>query len=431
MKSIVLGCIADDLTGATDLANNLVRAGMRVVLTVDVPGQDDTIDADAVVIALKSRTIPAAEAVEQSLQSCRWLRKQGARQIYFKVCSTFDSTAQGNIGPVIEALMDELDCDFSVVVPAFPDNDRTVFKGHLFVGNVLLSDSGMRNHPLTPMTDAYLVRFLQTQLATYCGRKVGLIDYRSVAQSASAIAQRIDTLRAEAVSIAIADAVSNEDLQRLAAALHSAPLVTASSGLGIGLPEQWGFIPSPKASELPRTSGRRAIISGSCSTATNAQVLDFIHGGGVARALDPVKLASNLDAQIEETLCWADSRWSIDPALPLLVYSTAETAAVQSAHDALGAAQSGEIVEHALSTVIRGLVAQGARRIIVAGGETAGVCVRALELQQMQIGPQIDPGVPWCYATSARNNAVGLHIALKSGNFGSQDFFSKAFALLD
>jgi 3-dehydrotetronate 4-kinase len=431
MKSIILGCIADDLTGATDLANNLVRAGMRVVLTVDVPDQDDAIDADAIVVALKSRTIPANEAVQQSLHSCRWLRGQGARQIYFKVCSTFDSTAQGNIGPVIEALMDELDCSFSVVVPAFPDNDRAVFKGYLFVGDVLLSESGMRNHPLTPMTDANLVRFLQTQLAPDSGRTVGLIDYRSVAQSATAIVQRIDKLRAEAVSIAIADAVSNEDLERLAAALHSAPLVTASSGLGIGLPEQWGFIPSPKSSELPRASGRKVIISGSCSTATNAQVLEFIHSGGAARALDPVQLASNLDAQIEETLSWADSCWSADPALPLLVYSTAETAAVQSAHAALGTAQSGVIVEQAFSAVIRGLNARDARQIIVAGGETAGVCVRALEVQQMQIGPQIDPGVPWCYATSTGNNAIGLHIALKSGNFGSRGFFSKAFTQLE
>ncbi len=430
MKSIILGCIADDLTGATDLANNLVRAGMRVVLTVDVPDQDDAIDADAVVVALKSRTIPAAEAVEQSLQSCRWLRRQGARQIYFKVCSTFDSTAQGNIGPVIEALMDELDCDFSVVVPAFPDNDRTVFKGHLFVGNVLLSESGMRNHPLTPMTDPNLVRFLQTQLAPDSGRTVGLIDYRTVAQSAIAIAQRIDKLRTEAVSIAIADAVSNEDLKRLAAALHSARLVTAGSGLGIGLPEQWGFIRSPKSSELPRASGRRAIISGSCSAATSAQVLEFLHRGGAARALDPVQLASNLDAQIEETLSWADSRWSADPALPLLVYSTAEPAAVQSTHAALGVERSGEIVERALSVVVRGLVARGVAQLVVAGGETAGVCVRALNVQQMQIGPQIDPGVPWCYATSTANNAIGLHIALKSGNFGSQDFFRKAFTLL-
>ena len=431
MKRIILGCIADDLTGATDLANNLVRAGMRVVLTVDVPGHDDTIDADAVVVALKSRTIPRAEAAEQSLQSCRWLRRQGVRQIYFKVCSTFDSTAQGNIGPVIEALMDELDCDFSVVVPAFPDNDRTVFQGHLFVGNALLSDSGMQHHPLTPMTDSNLVRFLQKQLAPNNRRKVGLIDYRTVAQSASAIVQRINKLRSEAVSIAIADAVSNEDLKRLGAALHSAPLVTASSGLGVGLPAQWGFTPSAKSSELPRAGGRRAIISGSCSAATNAQVLEFIHSGGASFALDPVQLASSYDAQIEKTLSWADSCWIVNSALPLLVYSTAEPGAVQSSHAALGVARSGGIVEHALSAVARGLVARGVGQLVVAGGETAGVCVRALDVQQMQIGPQIDPGVPWCYATSTGNDASGLHMALKSGNFGLQDFFIRAFALLE
>jgi 3-dehydrotetronate 4-kinase len=431
MSRIILGCIADDLTGATDLANNLVRAGMRVVLTVDVPGHDDAIDADAVVIALKSRTIPAEQAAEQSLQSCRWLRRQGARQLYFKVCSTFDSTAQGNIGPVIEALMDELRCDFSVVVPAFPDNERTVFNGHLFVGDVLLSDSGMQNHPLTPMTDANLVRFLQAQLAPHKGRKVGLIDYRTVAQSASAIAQRIDKLRSEAVSIAIADAVSNDDLQRLAAALHSAHLVTASSGLGIGLPAEWGFSPSPNSSKLPRASGRKAIISGSCSAATNAQVLEFIRSGGASRALDPAQLACNCEAQIEKALSWADSCWSGNSALPLLVYSTAAPAAVQSTHAALGAGRSGEIVEHALSFVARGLVARGAGQLVVAGGETAGVCVRALDIQQMQIGPQIDPGVPWCYTTSTGDNASGLHIALKSGNFGSRDFFSRAFTLLE
>ncbi len=431
MSRITLGCIADDLTGAADLANNLVRAGMRVVLTVGVPRHDDAIDTDAVVVALKSRTISVADAAEQSLESCRWLRRQGVRQIYFKVCSTFDSTTQGNIGPVIEALMDEFDCDFSVVLPAFPDNDRTVYKGHLFVGDSLLSDSGMQNHPLTPMTDSNLVRFLQKQLAPNNGRKVGLIDYRTVAQSASAIVQRIHELRSEAVSIAIADVVSNEDLKRLAAVLHSAPLVTASSGLGVALPAQWGFTASPKSSKLPRADGRRAIISGSCSAATNAQVRDFIHSGGASRALDPEQLASSYDAQIEKTLSWADSCWSVNSAMPLLVYSTAKPAAVQSTHAALGVARSGEVVEHALSALARGFVARGAGQLVVAGGETAGVCLRALDVQQMQIGPQIDPGVPWCYATSAGNNASGLHLALKSGNFGSQDFFIKAFALLE
>jgi uncharacterized protein YgbK (DUF1537 family) len=214
MNEPILGCIADDLTGATDLCNNLVRAGMRVVLTIDVPTEGGSLPADAIVVALKSRTIPAADAVAQSLHACRWLRGQGVRQIYFKVCSTFDSTPKGNIGPVIEALMDELGCDFSAVVPAFPDNERTVFRGHLFVGDVLLSDSGMRNHPLTPMTDANLVRFLQLQLGGEKQRKTGLIDYRSVARSGDAVRERIGKLRAEGVSIAVADSIGKDDLDR-------------------------------------------------------------------------------------------------------------------------------------------------------------------------------------------------------------------------
>ena len=242
--SPVLGCIADDFTGATDLANNLVRAGMRVVLTVDVPPDDERVDADAVVVALKSRTVAASVAVEQSLHACRWLRKQGVGQVYFKICSTFDSTAAGNIGPVIEALMDELDCGFSIATPAFPENGRTVVHGHLFVGDTLLSESGMRHHPLTPMTDANLVRVLQAQLNPGKGRKVGLVDYRTVAQSAEAIRKRMDELQAEGIAIAIVDALSKEDLDRLGEALRDSLFLTASSGLGDSLPRNWGFTPS-------------------------------------------------------------------------------------------------------------------------------------------------------------------------------------------
>lgn len=431
MNGPILGCIADDLTGATDLCNNLVRAGMRVVLTIDVPKEDGSLPADAIVVALKSRTIPAAEAVAQSLHACRWLRKQGVRQIYFKVCSTFDSTPKGNIGPVIETLMDELGCDFSAVVPAFPDNERTVFRGHLFVGDVLLNDSGMQNHPLTPMTDANLVRFLQLQLDAEKQRKTGLIDYRSVAQSGDAIRERIGKLRAEGVSIAIADSISNDDLERLGAALHNDPLVTAGSGLAMGLPMQWGFRASPSSAELPAAKGRRTIVSGSCSVATNAQVHHFIEGGGNARSLSPAELAENSDEQIEEVLAWADSCWSSDLAQPLLVYSTAQPAAVKAAHERLGVDRSGKLVEHALAEIARSFVLRGVGQLVVAGGETAGVCARALGIEQMQIGPQIDPGVPWCYAASALVPESGIHVALKSGNFGARDFFNKAFWLLE
>jgi 3-dehydrotetronate 4-kinase len=412
---IVLGCIADDFTGATDLANNLVRSGMRVVLTVDVPTEDGQVDADAVVVALKSRTVAASAAVEQSLRACRWLRQQGAGQIYFKICSTFDSTPAGNIGPVIEALMDELDCGFSIVTPAFPENGRTVVHGHLFLGDTLLSDSGMRHHPLTPMTDANLVRVLQAQLNPGKGRKVGLIDYRTVAQSAEVIRQRMDELRAEGIAIAIVDALNDEDLGRLGEALRDSAFLTAGSGLGDSLPRNWGFSRQNRAS-LPQARGLKAILAGSCSAATNAQVRNFIRGGGEAYALQPMQLAADLELQIAEVLAWADACWRTEAGLPLLVYSTAEPDRVNPAH--------APIVEQAMAELARAFVKRGVGSLVVAGGETAGVCVQALDIRQIQIGPQIDPGVPWCYASG------GLHLALKSGNFGSPDFFSKAFTFV-
>jgi 3-dehydrotetronate 4-kinase len=419
----VLGCIADDFTGATDLANNLVRAGMRAVLTVDVPAQEERVDADAVVVALKSRTVAASLAVEQSLRACRWLRKQGVEQIYFKVCSTFDSTAAGNIGPVIEALMDELDCGSSIATPAFPENGRTVVHGHLFVGDTLLSDSGMRNHPLTPMTDANLVRVLQAQLDPGRGRRVGLVDYRTVAQSAAAIRKHTDALAVEGFAIAIVDALNKQDLDRLGEALRNAPFLTASSGLGESLPRNWGFSPSTRVS-LPPARGRKAILAGSCSVATNAQVQHFIQDGGEAYSLDPLRLAAEMGLEIAQVLAWADACWRSDAERPLLVYSTAQPDQVSAAHAQLGVARAGAIVEQAMSAIAREFIQRGVGSLVVAGGETAGVCVQALGIRQMQIGPQIDPGVPWCYAAAAGG---GLHLALKSGNFGSPEFFNKAF----
>ncbi len=275
MSKLVLGCIADDFTGATDLANNLVRSGMRVVQAMGTPTQPLEAEADAVVVALKSRTLPVDEAIAQSLEALRWLKAQGAQQIYFKYCSTFDSTAQGNIGPVAEALMAAMGCDFTIATPAFPDNQRTVFKGHLFVGDVLLNESGMQNHPLTPMTDANLVRVLQGQ----CKAKVGLIDYKVVAQGEAAIRARIAQLRLGGVRLAVVDAISNDDLMRLGPALKDMPLVTAGSGVAIGLPGNFGIAPSSTASELPAAAGLQAIVSGSCSLATNRQVQAFIQSG--------------------------------------------------------------------------------------------------------------------------------------------------------
>jgi uncharacterized protein YgbK (DUF1537 family) len=434
-----LGCIADDFTGATDLANNLARAGMRVVQTIGVPDGPPPGDVDAVVVALKSRTVPAREAVDRSLQALKWLEAHGAEQIYFKYCSTFDSTPAGNIGPVAEALMQALGCDFAIATPAFPDNGRTVFKGHLFVGETLLNDSGMQNHPLTPMTDANLVRVLQAQ----CSVEVGLIDYRVVAKNAEAISARIDALKAGQVRIAIVDAVSNEDLLRLGTALRGMPLVTGGSGVAIGLPANWGLLPSERATLMPRASGFRAIVSGSCSLATNRQVADFIRGGGQALAIDPLQLAAGTDV-VGNVLSWAEPRLKDGS---VLVYSTAESGAVKKIQSELGVAKAGEMVEGAIARIARGLVECGVGQLLVAGGETSGACVQALGIEQMQIGPQIDPGVPWCFAFSSVEGAGsstptttaptttdharrGVHIALKSGNFGSDDFFSKAFEML-
>ena len=419
--ALKVGCIADDFTGATDLANNLVRAGMRVVQTIGVPtGPLDT-EVDAVVVALKSRTIPAEQAVAQSLEALRWLQGQGAQQIYFKYCSTFDSTPAGNIGPVTEALMDALGSDFSIATPAFPDNKRTVFKGYLFAGDVLLSESGMQNHPLTPMTDPNLVRVLQSQTR----RKVGLIDHSVVAQGADAIRSRIAALKADGVGIAIVDAVSNDDLLRMGPALADLPLVTAGSGVAIALPANFGLQPSNQAAALPAASGLQAVVSGSCSVATNAQVAHFIASGRPALAIEPLRMAAGDDV-VREALDWARPHLASGP---VLVYSTAEPDDVRSIQAQLGVEQAGALVEQTLAAIARGLVELGVRQLVVAGGETSGACVQALGIAQMRIGGQIDPGVPWCHAASAAA-PEGLHIALKSGNFGSTDFFTKAFTAL-
>ena len=401
--TIKLGCIADDFTGATDLANNLVRAGMRTVQAIGVPAGALETPADAVVVALKTRTLPAADAVAQSLAALEWLRAQGAEQIYFKYCSTFDSTPAGNIGPVADALMTALGSDFTIATPAFPDNKRTVFKGYLFAGDVLLNESGMQQHPLTPMTDANLVRVLSAQTR----RKVGLIDYAVVARGAEAIRGRIDALRQEGVEIAIVDAISNDDLLALGPALKGMPLVTAGSGVAIGLPGNWGLAPGAAAG-LPREPGAQAVVAGSCSIATQGQVAAFIAAGGDVAA---------------DALAWAAPRL---PDGPVLIYSTARPDAVQAAQASLGAAHAGALVEDTIARIAAGLARLGVRQLIVAGGETSGAVVQALGLTQLAIGEQIDPGVPWC-AGQAQAVGARLSIALKSGNFGGVDFFTRAF----
>ncbi len=422
MAKILLGAIADDFTGATDLANNLVRAGLRTVQTIGVPDGPLDADADAVVVALKSRTIAPADAVAQSLAALRWLQGQGVEQVYFKVCSTFDSTPQGNIGPVTDALLDALHGagqGFTIACPAFPVNGRTVFKGHLFVGDVLLSDSGMKNHPLTPMTDANLVRVMQAQTR----RRVGLVARDVVARGPQAVRERFAALQAEGVGVAIVDAIADDDLMVMGQALAGMPLVVAGSGVAIGLPQNWGRAADPAVQSLPAVSGRCAVVSGSCSEATNGQVAAFRSAGHPAFAIDPLALAKGQDVAAQ-ALAWFDGL----PADALaLVHATAAPDAVKAVQAQLGTERAAALVEDTLSAIARGLVERGVRRLVVAGGETSGAVVQALGITQMAIGAQIDPGVPWTAARAGRCGGALLHLALKSGNFGGRDFFTRAF----
>jgi uncharacterized protein YgbK (DUF1537 family) len=420
--TLLLGCIADDFTGATDLAGMLVRAGMRTVQMIGVPEGPLPSNIDAVVIALKSRTTPAADAVAESLAALRRLQEAGCRQFYFKYCSTFDSTDAGNIGPVADALMRALDTDFTIACPAFPENKRTIFKGHLFVGDVQLSDSGMRDHPLTPMTDSNLVRVLQRQTQ----RKVGLIDHAVVAGGAAAIRARIASLREEGVGMAIVDAVSNEDVMRIGEACAELSLVTAGSGIALGLPQNFrrlGLLEAREAADvLDYPQGLRAVVSGSCSVATQAQVAHFIESGHPAFAIDPLKLAAGEDV-VGAALAWAEPLLAGGPPL---IYATASPDSVKAVQEKIGVERAGALVEHALADIAKGLVERGVRQLIVAGGETSGAVVSALAMKGLRIGRQIDPGVPWTVGIGP----APLALALKSGNFGTVDFFTKAWSLL-
>ncbi|MFC4523406.1 3-oxo-tetronate kinase [Cupriavidus pinatubonensis] len=419
----LLGCIADDFTGATDLANTLVRNGMRTVQTIGVPDAHavrDVGQADAIVVALKSRTIPAADAVSQSLAALEWLRAQGCRQFVFKYCSTFDSTDAGNIGPVAEALLAALGSDFTIACPAFPENGRTIFRGHLFVGDGLLNESGMENHPLTPMRDANLVRVLQRQSKA----KVGLLRYDAVARGPAATTARIEALRADGNQLAIADAVSDADLFTLGEACANLPLITGGSGIALGLPENFrraGLLPQRgDAASVPRVDGQGVVLAGSASRATNGQVARWLEQGRPALRIDPLALARG-EAIVNTALAFAANHDE-----PVLIYATSSPDEVKAVQAELGVERAGHLVEQALAGIAAGLLARGTRRFVVAGGETSGAVVQALGVRALRIGAQIAPGVP----ATVTLDAQPLALALKSGNFGGEDFFAEALAQL-
>jgi len=422
MTMALLGCIADDFTGATDLASMLVKNAMRTVQLIGVPGAQDAVpDADAIIVALKSRTAPVRQAVTESLAALAWLQGAGCRQYFFKYCSTFDSTDEGNIGPVADALLDALGGGLALACPAFPTNGRTVYLGHLFVGGALLNESGMEKHPLTPMTDANLVRVLSRQTTG----TVGLVPFTTVNGGAPAIRRAMTGLKEQGRRYAVVDAVTDDHLRSIGEAASGHALITGGSGVALGLPENFrraGVLRQGDASVLPPVDGHAAVVAGSCSRATLLQI-------GTARdqlpTLELDALATpDAAALAAQALAWVEDKLG---ASPVLIAASAPPDKVAALQAKLGREAAGALVEAALAAIAEGLVARGVRRLVVAGGETSGAVVTRLGVRALRIGGEIDPGVPWTYAEGA---GPTLLLALKSGNFGAADFFLKAFSML-
>ncbi|CTQ32329.1 3-oxo-tetronate kinase [Jannaschia rubra] len=411
MGNTFFGAIADDFTGATDLAAMLARAGMPVTLRIGLPQNGDSTAFE--VIALKIRTAPPEDAIAEARAALRWLRARGARRIFWKYCSTFDSTARGNIGPVADALMSDMNVDRTVHCPAFPENGRRVFMGNLFVGEQPLDESPMKDHPLTPMRDASLVRLLSPQVR----RQVGQVTFPTVRRGSDAVR---DALERPSGHI-ILDAVESDDLTTLAAAIHDMPLICGGSAIAQPLPVLWreaGAFVQAAPEPLPRPAPGRIVLSGSCSAMTRAQVGHYLdHAAGYR--LDPLELARG---GLAEARSWLQTQKADTPKI---IFATAEPKSVAAAQEALGVARAGALVEDALAQLAIDARAMGMGRIVVAGGETSGAVTNALKVDRLRIGPEIAPGVPWCFAGD------GTALALKSGNFGAETFFDDAFALLD
>lgn len=419
--ALSLAAIADDFTGATDLANTWVNEGVRVTQIIGVPDADtDTGDAEAVVIALKTRTCAVQSAVAQSVAALEWLRARGARQVVFKYCSTFDSTAQGNIGPVADALLAALGETSALICPAFPANGRTVYQGHLFVWDQLLSDSPMKDHPLTPMADANLLRLVEAQGTG----KAGLVPHQTVRKGPEAIRAAIQTLSSAGCRYPVIDALTDTDLRNIGVAAADHGLVTGGSGVGMGLPENLrraGVMGTGAPAALPTPKGRALVLAGSCSAATRGQIA-AVSGKWPSRKLTVEALDSGPD-EIRAVINWAQGQ---DPATPVLIYASADPDEVAETQARFGIEVAGAMIETAFAEIARTLTNAGFDRIVVAGGETSGAVTSALGVTSLRIGPEIAPGVPWTQTGGARP----LALALKSGNFGGEAFFQDAFDML-
>jgi len=417
---VLLGCIADDFTGATDLAGTLSKAGMSVLQVLGVPDKDFGVPphVNAIVVALKTRSVDANDAVLESLAALDWLRQLESHQYYFKYCSTFDSTDEGNIGPVADAMIDVLDLDWTVFNPAFPTNKRTVYMSHLFVGDQLLAESGMRHHPLNPMTDSNLVRVLSRQ-SQY---SVGSITHLDIEGGISQIRHSLERQREQGIRHFILDSMRDEHLMLLGEAFADSKLITGGSGMAMGLPKNFldsGTMSGIKQNRHGTFDGKCAVISGSCSEMTRAQVEHFKENHP-SFYVDPLQLVSS-DHVISEIVAWADQNLSDDP---ILIYSSSDPERVAVIQRELGQAQASHLIENAMSLVARELITLGVDRLVVAGGETSGAVVKELGITALEIGDEIDPGVPWTFSI----NQPKIALALKSGNFGGIDFFSRAFS---
>lgn len=416
-----LGVIADDFTGATDIAGFLVENGLRTVQLNGTPATDETVSADAVVISLKSRSCPVEEAITQSLTALRWLQAQGCQQFYFKYCSTFDSTSQGNIGPVTDALLNALGESFTLVCPALPVNGRTVFNGHLFVLGEPLHESGMRHHPVTPMTDSSLLRLMDKQSAG----KTGLVNYEVIEKGVTAVEARFAQLKAEGVSYAVVDALSSAHLETIGKAVSSFRLLTGGSGLAAGLAKNWAPYlkdqASSKAEGMPKPA-KGVVLSGSCSVMTNKQVAEYAR-------LAPSYCIDVAACIAEDDYPQQVAKWVGEhshSALAPMVYATAEPEVLRANQERFGAAAVSHAVETFFGKLAQLLRASGVKNFIVAGGETSGIVTQHLGVYGFHIGPQIAPGVPWVKGINS-----DISLALKSGNFGDVDFFSKAQSAFD
>ncbi len=425
-QKIFLGAIADDVTGASDLAINLVKGGMRVVQFLSIPTADqlDDLNCDAVVVALKTRSIPANEAVAQSVAAIETLRAHGCQRFFFKYCSTFDSTPKGNIGQVTDALLKSLGTDRTILCPAFPEAGRTVYQGHLFVGDRLLNDCGMQHHPLNPMTDPDLVRVARLQ----SHHDVGLVDFQTINDGSQAITSRIEQLVADGRPLVVTDCCNNSDLEKIAEAVCQMTLVTGGSGIGRFLPGAWRkdqqFGAAQHQPTVPKVAGKTLIIAGSCSTATQGQVQHMKDRCqnfqvNVAELVEDKSRGMKKIEQLAEALS-ADQ--------PLMIYSTASPEEIEDLREKFGQDTISATVEQFHADVALALVEHhGFRRLLLAGGETSGAVVAKLKIDRLYIGPEICTGVPWT-ETRTENN---LAIALKSGNFGDERFFETAVEMLD